>query len=147
VFDAGQVFTLVTTITEEDALQAALLSQDIQPLHLDRAYAERTDFGRPIAPGVLIVGRVAALLGTRLVDLRSHYVITRQFDMRFARPVFAGDELRIDATVSTWDEQRGHLRVNFEARNQENRRILSGVARLAVRSLAPVPAAAALADT
>jgi acyl dehydratase len=78
VFEAGQIFTLVTRITEEDAQQASLLSQDTQPLHLDRAYAERTDFGRPIAPGVLIIGRVAAALGTRLVDLRSHYVITRQ---------------------------------------------------------------------
>jgi acyl dehydratase len=83
MFQPGQLFARATAITDEDARQAALLSQDVQPVHLDPGYAARTRFGRPIVPGALVLGRVAGLLGTGLVDLRTHYIVTQRF---WARP-------------------------------------------------------------
>ncbi len=136
MFDEGQLFTLTTAITEQDAWQAAVLSQDTQPLHVDAAYAARTRFGRPIAPGILVLGRVAALLGTGLVDLRTHYIVTEQLSARFVRPVFVDDDLLVRVTVATWCQERGRLTVNVDVRNQRQRRVLAGTASLVVFPLA-----------
>jgi 3-hydroxybutyryl-CoA dehydratase len=141
MFEIGQTFTLSTPVTAEDAVQTALLSQDTQPLHLDPGFAARTHFGRPIAPGVVVIGRVGALLGTRLVDAQTHYIVTEQFAVRFVRPVFAGDALTVRATVKTWDAERQRVSVDLDVRNQRQRRVLGGTASLMVFSLGGGPGA------
>jgi acyl dehydratase len=142
VFQSGQEFTRLTAITDEDARSAALLSEDVQPVHLDPVYAARTRFRRPIVPGALTIGRVAGLLGTGLVDTRTHYVVTQRFMAEFLRPVEVGDELWMRATVREWDEQAGRLSVDIEVRNQRNRRVLTGTASLVVFALTDTDAAA-----
>jgi len=123
------------SVSNDDAHQAAVLSQDVQPVHLDPDYAARTRFGRPIVPGAFAISRVAGLLGTGLVDLRTHYIVTHRFAAEFLRPVFVGDELRIQATVTAWGEEDGRLSVDVEVRNQRNRRVLLGTADLVVLAL------------
>ena len=138
MFQPGQLFTRSASITDEDAYQAAVLSQDVQPVHLDATYAARTRFGRPIVPGALTIGHVAGLLGTGLVDTRSHYIVTQNFAAQFLRPVFVGDELLLRATVTTWNQSDGHLSVEIEVRNQRGRRVLVGTAGLVVFAVAEV---------
>src|SRR5947209_3011696 len=121
-----------TSITADDAREAALLSDDVQPVHLDRDYAARTRFGQPIVPGALTIGRVAGLLGTGLVDLSTHYIVTQRFAAEFLRPVVVGDELAMSAKVTGWDANSGHLAVDIEVRNQRGRRVLKGTANLVV---------------
>jgi acyl dehydratase len=132
MFEIGQTFRLTTAITAEDARHAVLVSQDTQPVHMNAEYAARTHFGRTIAPGVLAIGRVAGLLGTRLVDPRTHYIVTEQFAVRFVRPLFAGDDLAMRAIVTGWDAKRRRVTVKLEARNQDERRVLAGTASLVV---------------
>ena len=109
-----------------------MLSQDVQPVHMDAEYASRTRFGRPIVPGALTIGQVAGLLGTGLVDTRAHYIVTQRFAAQFLRPVFVGDELRLRATVTAWNQADSHLSVEVEVRNQRGRRVLVGTADLVV---------------
>jgi acyl dehydratase len=132
VFEPGQEFTRSTFITAEDARHAADLSDDIQPVHLDVDFAARTRFGRPIVPGALTIGRVAGLLGTGLIDLSTHYIVTQRFAAEFLRPVVVGDELLMCARVTEWDPESGRLAVDIEVRNQRRRRVLRGTANLLV---------------
>ena len=103
---------------------------------MDPDYAGRTRFARPIVPGALTIGRVAGLLGTGIVNVRTHYIVTQQFAAQFLRPVFIGDELLMRARVTDWNLEDGRLSVDIEVRNQRNRRVLVGTASLVVFSVA-----------
>ncbi len=115
MIEVGQRFTS----SGHRAESAALASGDVQPLHLDAAYAARTHFGRPIVPGLAILGQLATLLGTQLVDLDERYVVTEQMTLRLVRPVFVGDQVDVAATVVSWAPERNRLVLRVEARNQE----------------------------
>lgn len=44
-----------TVFTQKDAEVYAKLTDDFNPIHIDREYATGTEFGRPVAQGVLIL--------------------------------------------------------------------------------------------
>ena len=44
-----------TVFTQKDAEVYAKLTDDYNPIHIDREYATATEFGRPVAQGVLIL--------------------------------------------------------------------------------------------
>ncbi len=137
MFQTGQGFTFTTAITDEDVRRSALISKDVQPLHLDPTYADRTHFRRPIVPDSLILGRLGGLIEARLVDPQTHYVVTEKIDAHFTNPVFAGDQLVVHTNVDAWNDDRGRLTVSVEVHNQEEHLVLNGTASFAVFPLTP----------
>ena len=53
-----------TVFTQKDAEVYAKLTDDYNPIHIDREYATATEFGRPVAQGVLILCAFAKVFGT-----------------------------------------------------------------------------------
>lgn len=90
MFSTGQEFTFVTVISNEDVRRASVLGASFQPLNHDPTYAERTHFGRPIAPDAILFARVTRLLESRLVGSRTHHVVTEQIATDLLDPVFEG---------------------------------------------------------
>lgn len=62
----GDSISVTRTFTEDDVQAFADLSGDHNPLHLDKEYAKKTRFGRPIVHGVLINRYVAAIFRLRI---------------------------------------------------------------------------------
>lgn len=99
-FEIGHVFQHATTrtVTETDNLLMTTLSMNPQPLHLDYEFAAQTEFGRPLVNSLFTLALVVGLsvqettLGTTIANLALH-------DVRFPKPVFAGDTLRVETTV------------------------------------------------
>jgi acyl dehydratase len=99
-FEVGRVFRHATTrtVTETDNLLMTTLSMNTQPLHLDAEFAARTEFGRPLVNSMFTVALVVGLsvsdttLGTTVGNLGMR-------DVRFPKPVFAGDTLRVETEV------------------------------------------------
>ena len=85
---AGMTDSLEKTIGEAEIKAFARLTGDFNPVHLDKAYAARTVFGRPIAHGMLVAGLISAVLGTKMPGAGAIYVSQ---SLRFRAPVFAGD--------------------------------------------------------
>lgn len=77
-------------ITETAIRSFSVASHDTNPLHLDEAYARTTQFGRPIAFGILgalaCLGRLAIPPGKRV----------RQLTVDFAGPIFIGPAYQIN---------------------------------------------------
>src|SRR5271156_3781141 len=90
-FEEGQVFehAISRTVTEMDNVLFSTLTMNPQPLHLDAEFAKTTEFGQRLVIGIS-VGETT--LGTTVANLGMS-------DVRFPKPVFHGDTLRVRTIV------------------------------------------------
>ena len=136
------------TITEADVVNFAALSGDWNELHVNEEFARRGYFGRRIAHGALIfsisTGLAARTDPSRYPDLIAFYGIDR---LRFVRPVFLGDTIRVKQTVQSLearDEKSGIVNLIREVLKQDDALALSYTAKFLVRRR-PISAEAATA--
>ena len=102
----GQSAELTYTVTDETIRGFAQVSGDDNPVHLDQAYAETTQFGGRIAHGMLSASFISAVIGTRLPGYGSIYLGQ---SLRFRRPVKIGDEVTARATVTGLEPEKGRV--------------------------------------
>ena len=99
-FSVGQEFRhpLTRTVTEMDNTMFSLLTLNPQPLHIDAHFAEKTEFGQRIFNSLYTLGIMIGMtvydttLGTTVANLG-------MTDVRFPKPVFHGDTIRVRTTV------------------------------------------------
>jgi 3-hydroxybutyryl-CoA dehydratase len=84
------------TFTWEDVEAYGALSGDMNPLHFDQAYAERTIFKGTIVHGMLTAGLISTVLGTKLPGPGC---IALGVNLRFRGPVRVGDAVTATCTV------------------------------------------------
>lgn len=105
----GQSAELVKPVTEEDISSFAEVTGDVNPVHLDEAYAAATPFKTRIAHGMLSAGYISAVIGTKLPGPGAIYVGQT---LRFKRPVKIGDQVTTRCTITEIDP--GKARVTLE---------------------------------
>src|SRR5271169_2352156 len=86
----GDRASLSRTITRQDIELFAIISGDVNPTHMDPAYAAGDVFHRIIAPGLLEAGLISSVLGTCLPGAGTIYL--RQ-DLCFRQSVGIGDTI------------------------------------------------------
>lgn len=102
----GQTAEMSRVVGAADIEAFAEVSGDLNPVHLDEAYAKTTTFGERIAHGMLSAAYISALLGTRLPGPG---VIYLSQSLRFRRPVKIGDVVVARVTVKTLNDARAHV--------------------------------------
>lgn len=86
------------TVTETDNVLFTTLSMNPAAIHLDHDYSSRTEFGKPLMNSVFTLGLVVGLtiadttLGTTVGNLGFE-------EVKYPKPVFAGDTIRAETTV------------------------------------------------
>ena len=94
--------SLGRTITEADVVLHAGQTGDFYPHHMDAEWCKSQEFGQRIAHGTLIfsvaIGMTAGAINVRAMS----YGYDR---LRFIRPVFIGDTIRVSATIA---DKRDH---------------------------------------
>ena len=98
----GDTASVTRTLSEEDIELFALVSGDVNPAHLDPAYAATDPFGRVIAHGMWGGGLISSVLGTELPGPGTIYLSQ---SLQFLRPVSLGDRIVASVTVR---EKRPH---------------------------------------
>lgn len=79
------------TITEHDNIAFSLLTMNQHPLHCDAAYAEQTEFGRPLVNSTLTL---AIVTGMTVNDISFKAIANLGWDeVRLTAPVFCGDTI------------------------------------------------------
>ena len=99
-FDVGQVFRhdIRRTVTETDNVLFSTMTHNPAAIHLDAEYAKGTEFGKPLMNSVFTLGLMVGIsvgdttLGTTVGNLGWD-------EVRFPKPVFAGDTLHVETTV------------------------------------------------
>jgi len=131
-FSLGQSRSLVRTVLAEDVEAFARVTGDVNPVHLDEAYAAKSRFGRRIAHGMLAVSYISALLGTEFPGPGTIYLSQ---SVSFRKPVFLGDTLTVTATVTAYRADKAILTLATECRNQDGDKVLEGQAVCLVSDL------------
>src|SRR5215472_13193464 len=106
-FDEGQVFdhAMGRTVTEMDNVLFSSLTMNVQPLHLDEEFAKGTEFGQRIVNSLFTLGLMIGItvndttLGTTIANLG-------MTDVRFPKPVFHGDTLKMKTKVISVRESK-----------------------------------------
>lgn len=121
----GMDASISKTITETDIILYSGISLDINPIHLNRNYAEKTIFKKRIAHGMLVSGLISAVLGTKLPGEGSIYL---EQTLKFIKPVYVGDT--ITAIVKIENIQKEIITLKTICKNQKNEEIINGNAKI-----------------
>lgn len=121
----GMAAELAKTYNQWDINTFAALTGDLNPAHVDKAFAERTIFREKIAHGTLTASLISAVLGMRLPGPGSIYLSQ---ELRFLRPVRIGDTVtaRVEVIEIVRDENLVKLRTTCT--NQRGELVLDGTA-------------------
>lgn len=87
--------------SEGDIASYADLTQDFNPIHSDKDFAAKTRIGQPIVFGTMTLALVLELLECHLGPKA---VFGCTVDVRFVRPVFVGQSLRVE--LSDYNKDR-----------------------------------------
>ena len=102
----GQSAELTMTVSEGGIESFAQVTGDVNPVHLDEAYAATTPFKTRIAHGMLSAGYISAVIGTKLPGPGAIYVGQT---LRFKRPVKIGDEVTARCTITEIDQEKARI--------------------------------------
>lgn len=119
----GDEATLVRTITSDDVRRFAEVTGDVNPLHLDRAFAEATPYKDIVVHGMLGASLLSTLIGTELPGEGAVWV-SQAFE--FLHPVRLDDTLTVTGTVTHKHERDRLLEIEARIVNQRNVVVLSG---------------------
>src|SRR5947209_15317713 len=123
----GTRATRVRTITDNDIVRFAEVSDDRNPVHLDADYAARSPFGQRIAHGFLTGSMISALIGMELPGAGSIYLGQT---LKFLAPVHIGDTVTVSVEVITVREDKRLLTLRTECVNQQGTVVLTGEATI-----------------
>jgi len=85
------------TITETDNIQFSLLTMNHHPAHCDSAFAEKTEFGKPLVNSTLTLAIVA---GMSVPQISGQAVANLGWtDIKLPAPVFPGDTIYAESEI------------------------------------------------
>lgn len=122
--DVGDTASARHTVSERDLILFATVSGDVNPVHLDEAFAATTPFKGRIAHGMLSGALISAAIACELPGPGTIYIGQ---EMSFLRPVRPGDEIRIELEVLE-KLPKNRLRIATRVLNQEGKKVVDGVA-------------------
>jgi 3-hydroxybutyryl-CoA dehydratase len=123
----GQSASYSKQLTQTDIALFAACSGDVNPVHLDAAYAATTPFGEPIGHGMWTGAVISAAIATRLPGPGSVY---RSQSLSFKHPVKVGDVITVTLVVSEIKERVRLVTLDCEAHNQDGKLVAKGIAEV-----------------
>ena len=121
----GESASLVRIVGRDDIDLFATVSGDVNPAHLDAAFAATDIFGHVVAHGMWTAALVSAVLGTRLPGPGTVYLGQ---DLRFRKPVALGDTVTVTVTVQEKRPEKRIVLLDTRGTNQRGEEVLSGTA-------------------
>lgn len=116
---AGDVFTWQRTFTAEEIGQFARLSGDT-----GRHHVEGDEKGR-----LMVHGLFTASIGTKIGGDLNY--IAREMHIEYLRPVFCGDTITCELTITAVEQTAGYQKVAMKTiyRNQDGKEVAVGTSR------------------
>jgi itaconyl-CoA hydratase len=129
-FNPGQTFKHWPgrTVTEFDNTWFTLMTMNTNPIHFDAAYAAKSQHGRCLVNGLLVI---ATVTGMSVKDISENAIAALEYEsIRHTAPTFAGDTLYAETTVlevtpSSSKPDRGIIYVETHGLNQNGDRVLT----------------------
>jgi acyl dehydratase len=94
------------------------ITGDLDPNHVDEEFCRGTSLGHRVAHGALIVGYMSAASSRILEDFDRPMVSAGYDRIRFLKPVYLGDTIRVDYVIASLDPTRERIVAKVEVKNQ-----------------------------
>lgn len=123
--DVGDSHSFTKTVTDYDVYNFAGITGDMNPMHINHEFAKETVFGHRIAHGILSLGFISNVLGTKLPGPGSIYISQ---SCNFMKPVFISDTITARVEVIKKDEVKNRIWLRTICTNQKGDLVLEGEA-------------------
>ncbi|HOG06545.1 MAG: MaoC family dehydratase [Syntrophales bacterium] len=121
----GDAAEFSKTVTETDIYLYAGITGDLNPAHINEAYAKNTFFKTRIAHGMFTAGFISNLLGMQLPGPGTIYL---KQSLSFLAPVRFGDTVTARAEVVEVMAEKNRVRLKTTCTNQDGTVVLDGEA-------------------
>tara|TARA_R110001592_G_scaffold260403_1_gene525080 strand:+ start:214997 stop:215404 length:408 start_codon:yes stop_codon:yes gene_type:complete len=124
-FKVGDQANITKTFTVEDVNHYASLSEDFNPIHINKEAAEASIFGAQVVHGMLVASLISGLLGNHLPGSGSIYLGQ---DLAFKAPLYIGDEVTAIVEVIDIREDKPIAKLRTYVVNRKGVVVVDGVA-------------------
>lgn len=121
----GDSAEITRTLKSEDIELFAVMSGDVNPAHVDEAYAKSDRFHEVIAHGMWGGALISAVLGTELPGPGTIYL---NQSLSFRHPVGLGDTVTVRVTVTEKTSHGNRLKLACVCLNQDGEAVIEGEA-------------------
>lgn len=125
----GMKETFSVTITEEMMQKFFDITSDENPLHMSDDFARGRGFDNKVVYGMLTASMISTLGGCYLPG---KYCLIQGVEIKFAKPVFVGDELVISGEALKVDYDIRYLEIKVTIKNQRGEKVLRGLLKVGV---------------
>lgn len=122
----GDSYAQSFTATDQTIRDIAKVSGDINPIHLDEAYASKSIFGRRIAHGLFCLNAISMILGNHFPGMGT-ILLSQNFE--YKAPVYIGDVITVEVTV-TEAMPKGVYLLSVVCQDQNRRKVLTGISKV-----------------
>ena len=122
----GDSYAQSFTATDQTIRDIAKVSGDINPIHLDEAYASKSIFGRRIAHGLFCLNAISMILGNHFPGMGT-ILLSQSFE--YKAPVYIGDFITVEVTV-TEAMPKGVYLLSVVCQDQNRRKVLTGISKV-----------------
>lgn len=125
----GDKETLNHTITNSDIEKFVQLTGDDNKLHIDEAFAGKTQFKKPVVHGMLGASFISTIIGTKLPGDGALWFSQT---LEFLLPVRVGDQLTVIAEVFKKNDKENVIELKTDILNQNKQLVTKGIAKVKV---------------
>ena len=124
-YNIGDGFKVERFISSTDVLKFAEIVGDLNPIHLDAAFAEQSFFKKRIVHGAFLGGLISRVLG---MDFPGQGTIYISQNSVFKRPVYVDTTVTVEVRVTQVIPENRRLVLDTTVLNAEGKVCLSGTA-------------------
>ncbi|MCP4111589.1 MAG: MaoC family dehydratase [Desulfobacteraceae bacterium] len=121
----GDAAEFAKTVSESDIYLYAGITGDLNPAHINEAYAEKTFFKGRIAHGMLLGGFISNVIAMQLPGPGTIYV---KQELKFTAPAKIGDTITARAEVAEVLTEKNRIILKTTCTNQEGTLVVDGEA-------------------
>ena len=120
----GDVAHFSKTVSESDVYLFAGITGDFAPNHVNKAVMEKSSYRKPIAHGALMVGFMSTtstmIIANKEWNKSGETPVSLGYDrVRFLAPVFFGDTINVEYTISSIDPVKRRATGDIAITNQD----------------------------
>lgn len=123
----GDTANLIRTLTHKDIELFAVMSGDVNPMHVDEVFARSDMFHKVVANGMWGGALISTVLGTQLPGPKTIYV---DQSLHFRRSIGLGDTITVTVKVRKKDEETRRVVFDCRAVNQSGEEVITGTAEV-----------------
>lgn len=123
----GSTYTEKVKFTQENVNKFAEITGDNNPIHVNKEYAAKTLFGKPIVHGFFAGAVFSKVFGTTWPGEGTIYLFQ---DMTFRAPVFVEEEYIAKFEVLDVDEERHRGIIQCILETSDGKAVINGQAKL-----------------